>query len=521
MGVAGVNISLLEPQAKFLERPAPFNLLQAGQGSGKSHGLGLVSALMVASAPKCIGLIAANTYDQLSRATINACRRVWEHDFRWTEYNAKSNPDGNYVIGKHPPDHFIVHHRFMSNNNNIYFSNGAVIFLASLDRYENIEGIEVAWACLDETADTDEMAVKKVISARLRQRGLCVFRSDVSTLFPYCSTENVYADKAKEINPLFVFTKPAKTEWLSNMFRLDEHRSEILKKIYDPAQYFHTNDGVRQTVIYSLYHNSFLSESYIKNRFELLAGSGLEGQLIYGDPFSSTGNEYVTAFDKSKHIHACQIDESEPLHFTLDFNTRPYMSGLLIQLHERTGAWEGRESWYELCVVDEYALEMPKNTAGDLAEELCNDYSEVADMGMYVYGDASGKNAVPIKGVKSAFDDFTTHMTMPYDLRVPSQNPRYKAALGKGSLGRRAFTNKLFSGKLGVKITINPKCKQFIADLDYCKQGPNGDLMKERNGEGIEMRSHHLQAFEYAVCHPKFLGWLAKLPVDDYSKDED
>lgn len=507
---------MLPPQAEFFLRAAPYNLMIAGQGSGKSFDIGMLSGMFITHTPKIIGLIAANTSDQLSRATLKTTFETWREYFGYVEYDAKSNPGGHYVIGKNPPYHFVPHgHTFASNNNNIYLANGAVIFTTSLHDYKGIEGVEVGWAMLDETADTNEEALTSVITGRLRQKGLCIANKRIGGetedegVFPYCPSDHPQAGRA--INPLFVFTKPAKVPWINNLFDLESKREQIQAAIYDKSRYFHSFDGVRQVVIYSVWWNrDNLPQDFIANRLKLLAGSGLVNSHFYGDPFSKTGSEFVTEFDPIKHIGHCAIAPAYPLHLSIDFNAKPYMTGLVMQLVPCDGEWNGLTEWIELRVVDEYALVSPKNTAGHLAGQFCEDYGDLAMMGLYVYGDASGNNEVPMSGAKSYFDDLTLNLDVPYELRVPEQNPRYAAALGKNSMGRKAFTNAIFSGAKGVRVLINPRCVQFIADLTYCKEDANGRMEKKKNKEGVEERGHHLDAGQYFICHPKSLGYLAK-----------
>lgn len=457
-----------------------------------------------------IGLIVANTYDQLSRATLKATFDTWRDYFGLTEYNPKSNPGGAYVFGKQPPPHFVQHgHTFVSNNNNIYLFNGAVIFTASLDNYTAIEGIEVGWAMADETADTAPEAISSVITGRLRQKGLHVANKPLMGFFPYCPEGHPNAGRA--INPLFVFTKPAKVPWLNELFKLEQHREKIQSVIYDHGKYFHHSDGVRQVTIYSVYWNTKnLPADYIGNRLALLEGSGLINSHIFGDPFSKTGGEFVTEFDPVKHIAPVQVSEDYPIHLTLDFNAKPYMSGLVCQIVDCRGEWNGNTEWLELRVIDEYALKSPRNTAGHLARVFSDDYSENVDMGLFVYGDASGNNNLPISATKSLFDDFTTNLSLVYELRVPSQNPRFKA-INKNGMGRKAFTNVMFAGSKAVRVLVHPRCVEFIADLTYCKEDANGAMEKKKNKEGVEERGHHLDAFQYFICHPKSLGYLAKM----------
>lgn len=164
--------------------------------------------------------------------------------------------------------------------------------------------------------------------------------------------------------------------------------------------------------------------------------------------------------------------------------------------------------------IDEYALASPRNTAGHLGEEFGQDYGSRCEMGLYIYGDASGNNSLPVKGKHSFFEDLKMSVDafgIPYEMRVPSSNPAYKTHIGKGTMGRRQFTNKLFHGSKAVKITVNPKCKEFIKDLENCLEDAEGKLLKKKNKDGVEERGHHLDAFQYMVCHDKCLGYLAKM----------
>jgi hypothetical protein len=507
MGQAS-SFKLIAPQASMYLQAARYNLAIGAQGSGKSHDIGVRSALFAIYCPQIIGLIAANTYDQLSRATLFATFEAWKKYFGWSEYDSRKNPQGNFVIGKEPPAHFVPHgHTFKTNNNNIYLHNGAVMFTASLENYTAIEGIEIGWALLDETADTREEAVTSVITGRLRQKGLCVSKTKNGGFFPFCAKTDPNA--GTDINPLFVYTKPSKEPWLVEMFDLNAHRESIISSIYGEDDYFYNYDGLRQVVIYSVFHNrENLPTGFIEDRIELLKHTGLIDSHVYGNPFSKMGGEFAHEFNRIKHEVRCSGEVGLPVHFSIDFNSKPYMSGILANLCKVEQ--EGSEYWAVLRIFSEYALSWPKNTAGNLAEELCIDFGDLLDYGLYVYGDASGNNAIPVKGVVSYFDDFTTNLSRQYELRVPDQNPRYKAALGGNSLGRKAFLNKMLSGAFGVKVEIDPLCKNLLSDLEFVLEDANGAMQKKKNKEGVEERGHHLDALQYLICHPKFLGYLAK-----------
>ena len=77
------------PQRDILQSRQPVNLFLAGQGSGKSHCAGLISANFVSQFPLMRGIICANTYGQLTRSTLFRIREVWKKTFTLIEYTEK------------------------------------------------------------------------------------------------------------------------------------------------------------------------------------------------------------------------------------------------------------------------------------------------------------------------------------------------------------------------------------------------------------------------------------------------
>src|SRR5690606_8903937 len=165
-------IKLHTPQLRVFKSRKALTLNMAGQRAGKSHLIGIKSGIFVKKAPKIKGMIAANTYMQLTQSTLVAVKKVWRDYFGITEYDSKGNPNGHYVIHKHPPKHFIKFDNYDNYRSIISFANGAIIYIASLDNYMAHDGKEIGWAELDETKDTKEEALKAVILARLSQPGL-------------------------------------------------------------------------------------------------------------------------------------------------------------------------------------------------------------------------------------------------------------------------------------------------------------------------------------------------------------
>lgn len=214
------------------------------------------------------------------------------------------------------------------------------------------------------------------------------------------------------------------------------------------------------------------------------------------------GNTFVHKFNEAKHVVPVDYNPNIPIHYSTDFNVAPYMSGLAVQFKMVTdGYWNGYESYWDVRIIDEVALEHPRNDAFNLGAEIVNRYD--IEGGMFLYGDASGNNRIGVKEVKSLFGDLKQGLGFNPVERIPKSNPKY-AKIAEGSLGRNHFINLLFSGLKPIRIRIDPKCKQLIEDLRYCVQGANGTMdKKKRDG-------HHLDAFTYLVCHQDTFAYLAK-----------
>ena len=310
-----IEIELTDPQAAILASNEDRNLWMGGQGSGKTAGMGFLTYNFNAAVPDVMGLIAANTYSQLTNSTLKEILKTWAL-MGFTKYS-ESNPNGSYVIDRAPPKHFKPHkYIFRDNNGKLFTKNGGVMILASLDNYSALEGMELGWALLDETADTKEEAVREVITARLREKGL--YKSDDG--FPFSHTGTI------PVNPLYVFTKPGRVDWINNYFGLDQMRDQITLKIFSQTDFFQNVTDNRFVVVSNAFLNKDnLPTNYLENRIKDLSPEDAE-RLIYGNPFSKTGTEYYSSFEIKTHVGKYGYLPNLPLHITFDFNVNPYMT---------------------------------------------------------------------------------------------------------------------------------------------------------------------------------------------------
>lgn len=474
-----------KPQYDILVSRSPVNLFLAGQGGGKTHCAGAVSAMFVSNFPNAKGLIAANTYDQLNKSTMYRIREVWEHEFQIKEYNEITG-EGCYVIGIQPPKHFNTDaHNFDRYNNIISFDNGAVVYIGSFDNYKALDGMEIGWAILDETKDTPEAAIKEVIVGRLRQKAIYVD-----------SKGHLVSDDAKELtpeevltpfNPLYIFSSPAKVPWINEWFDLEKYQAEISANIYSETTYFKKVIGNKFVTISSAYHNQHnLPSNYIDNQKANLH-SGLQDMLIYGNPFSRAGGEFYKCFIRDQHVGKFKYDPKLALHITFDFNVNPYITCLVWQIIGK-----------KAVQIDEICLSTPTNRTADACREVKRRYAAHGKTGMYIYGDPAGKHEDTRQ--EKGYNDFTIIMS-----ELSQFSPTKRVALAAPAVIMRGnFINTVWEKKFeGLEFLIGDNCKRTINDYLYLKEASDGTKMKEKakeNGVSFEKYGHCSDANDYFFC---------------------
>ena len=473
------DIEVSDPQSDIIESTAQRNLFHSGVGSGKSHCIGLIAADFILNNPEMRGFIGANTYSQLSKSTLDRIFKVWEQVL-----NFKRNV--HYVTNIQPPKGFIIiGPKLSSYEHTISFSNGGLIFTASLDNYKVIDGTEFGWACLDETKDTREEAVREVITARLRQQGMYISPSGA------LAKEKITKDY-KGFNPLYIFTSPAKTDWLAEWFDIPEHFEEINASIFSETDYFRKRKGDKLVVISSTYHNKVnLSEGYIERLIDdNKHNSQRINMLIYGSPLAKTGGEYFSRFDRLTHLKFIPINPALPIHLSFDFNRNPYMTGILFQTW-----WDEEKKKWIVNKFDEFCLEPPNNYTEALCKDILFKYEHLFKKGLFYYGDYSGKNG----RTNSTEDDYDVIKRV---LKKYIGSYSDKVITNKGLSSRHDFMNKILYGGLPIEYYQSPICKKSINEYEYLKEDPNGGKLKQlatnpNTGVQYQKYGHIADADEY------------------------
>lgn len=472
-----VELEFSNPQIELLESTAQIKLFHAGVGSGKTHIMGVDNLILAINYPHVRGFIGANTYSQLSKSTLVGVFRFWA--------SVGIVRDVHYVVNIIPPSNFkIIGERLNSYDNTISFSNGKLIFTASLENYKAIDGIEIAHAHLDETKDTPEVAVKEVILARLRQRGLWLDkRGKITTI----ESEGVVG-----YNPLSIFTSPSKTDWISEWFDFPKYFEEISEKIFEKDSYFRKRIGDKFVVISSTYHNEHnLPIGYIETKLidPNKHNEHRINMLVYGSPLAKAGNEYYSRFDRMKHVVEVDMPENIPVHVGFDFNRVPYITSGLYKIWFKADV----QRWH-IHKFDEVCLKPPNNVTEDLCNEIINVYGHLLKSGLFYYGDYSGNN----RRTNSNEHDYDI---IDRKLKPFLNSTSNRVIVNQSVVARKEFMNRIFYGSLPIDFTISPKCKNFIMDCEFLQEAPDGGKHKKKvkddNGNTYEKYGHTSDEVEY------------------------
>lgn len=465
------QIKLSNPQLEILKSTKELNLQMSGAGGGKTYNMGLVSAEYIINYPRGVGLIAANTYGQLTKSTLKNIFENWHTTFGWLRGR-------DYVVDNIPPDTFAIFGvKLKSYQNTICFSNGAIIFTSSLDNYKAIDGTEIAWALLDETKDTKEEAVKEVIVWRLRQK--CMFLKD-GKMF------SQPIEGSKGFNPLYIFTSPARVQWINQWFELDDKYDEISKKIYDKNNYFTFETQTKKVVIYSTYHNEDnLPVGFIEGMIEKFKGNQDRiDMLIYGSPIAKSGGEFFNQFERSIHVKQVEYIPEKNVHISLDFNVTPYITMTCWQILKT-------EKGYDVRCFDEICLSSPHNNTEQLCLEFKRRYIDFRKEkpSIFYYGDATGSNRTTssVEHNYQILERVLARHLNSNSNRVSNRNPSVSKT--------RDFCNKIMAGGFNMNFMVDNKCRNLISDLEFLKEAPDGGklIVKEKDknsGQSFEKYGH-------------------------------
>lgn len=313
----------------------------AGVATGKTYTGSHFAIKMIQEHPDKTGLVGANSYDQMTQATLREL--LYWLDF----YNM------DFVIDRRPPEGWGLRKQFKRYGNILTVRTAmgaATIFTRTLSKPNSLRGIEISWYWIDETRDTPSNT-HDILLSRMRETPL---RKGLIT------------------------TTTNGEDWAYKRF---VQRKGIKNQLLYGSMHVKTSDSVKQGIITQDYYD-LMRSSYSP----MMAAQELDALHVN----ANSGLAYYAASDRNKRRIAPWGDANpnpdRPLIIGCDFNYQPapcvWMVGQLgPNLYNDKGElWSDYIHWFD--EISGVQMSTP-----DMARRVGSKYM---DFTFEVFGDASG-----------------------------------------------------------------------------------------------------------------------------------
>lgn len=400
-----------------------------GIRSGKTFGGAEYAFIRVVTNPETTGFIGANSYKQLSQATLV--------EFKNRLVAAGFVEGVHYVFGKRPPNNWDYTTKFEYHDGIYSFWNGAQVVTRSLDNYDDIRGSKFGWVWIDETRDT-KFAAFTMLEGRLS-----------------CPLSH-----ALEIR---ITTTPNGYDWLYEIF-------DTGSLINDPSARDNYGFFELDTELNKFNPPGFYER--IKSSYtDELAQQELKGKRIN----VTKGRVYKTFTDAN--IMPCAYDPSSPILLTLDFNNEPGVAGMW----HRYNLPSRGNTYYKF---DEIFIESDSDTWAVMAEFKAR-YGE-HQSGVIAYPDASG-------GQRTANAKHTNHSIVKQALGSMSGFSMRKRGRNPAVSARVESTKKMFCDAKGrMRAFVDPSCKNTIRDYRQVVWKPGTNEIEKVTSDEVKRMLTHL-----------------------------
>ena len=374
-----IKYDSLPSQKRFHDCPARFKGFSGPVGSGKSQALCQEAIRLAYQNPGRVGLLGAPTYPMLRDATQAS---LFE------------------ILGE---NEIPFEHNKSENTITLSDSKSRILF-RSMEEYERLRGLNLAWFGLDELTYTPEEAWTR-LEGRLRD------------------------PRAQRICGFAAWT-PKGYDWVYRRFIGDTKVRGHVAILAEPNENKHLLAQVPD-------YYERLKESYDEQFF---------AQEARGEYLSLEGSRVYGAFDRKVHVQPLGVDPHVPLLWALDFNVDP-MSSIVAQYNGGT-----------FRVLDEIVL---RHASTPEAVEAFTERYPAHVLGVTVYGDASGNNLKTSGSTDYQMirDSFKEKGITKVNYKVPDSNPSVRDRIN--------LTNgRLKSASGNIAMLVDPKCKELIQDFE-------------------------------------------------------
>lgn len=254
---------------------------------------------------------------------------------------------------------------------------------------------------------------------------------------------------------------------------------------------------------YTVHHSTYKNNRWITPdriaEYQLLEKTDdYYGAIYTAGLFANKSAEglFYNQFSRAEHIHPIEYDPHRAIHFTIDFNIRPYVSISIWQVYDPDDDHEIVEWCYlknkrgrrpkVLAKVGEIAAKPPNNRTKLACEIFREQYPEFYDA-FYLYGDPAGRQD------DTKMEEGTNNFTIIQE-ELKAYTPRQRLHKSAPNVAKRGeFINTILSGRTDFAIVIDPSCKESIQDYTSGKEDANGRKLKKKiKGEdGIPYEEFH------------------------------
>lgn len=439
-------------QAAVLYNPYDHFAFYGGVATGKTFTGSHFAIMMIQNHPQMTGFIGANTYDQLSQATLREF-------FYWLEQY-----EYEFVVDRRPPENWKSRRSLKQYNNTVHVKNPAngevsLIFTRVLGDENPLRGIEFSWYWLDETRDTSEIT-HDVILSRMRET----------------------PDFMKGL----ITTTTNGEDWSYKRFVKSNDMSY-------GSMHVKTHESVNLGIISQKYYDT-MRKSYSP----LMALQELDAQHIN----VMGGKAYYAASDKNRRRVSPWGDavpsRGRPLVIGCDFNFNPAPCVWMVgQVGPAEWSPDGKIFWGD-CIHWFGEIAQSGVSSVDMTHEVLVRYPNFF---YQVFGDVSGgvgttSNAgeTDYHKIGQTFDEANAQYSIDYFMGDVKANPKVKS--------RVENMNARFSNALGeIRQTYDPiMCPLFDGDVKMVGWKPSTNAGRGKLDDGGDcQRTHASDGAGYAV----------------------
>lgn len=209
-------------------------------------------------------------------------------------------------------------------------------------------------------------------------------------------------------------------------------------------------------------------------------------QEFEGESIDHSAYPWAHAFDELKHVGEFDINITESLYISFDFNHAPVTCTV----------WQHYDNKIR-CLQEFYSNEGLIDLCKKLKEAIgVNEYGELLRQ-IFITGDMSGwQRSAVMEGNRTAYDIIKSELNLTkYQVQAPRSNPNLMKS--------RELTNSILEKH--PDFLLHRRCEKTIFDLKFCEADDKHQIKKDRNKE--EGKADLLDGLRYylSTYHEKFV----------------